>query len=327
MPGPVFGGPRSSRQCGYNRAMNDSMAQPGPRLAGLAVPGWKTALNWAAAVLLAALFLSSGIWKVTDVPSWSARLTQARVPESLSVAGTLVIGIAETVGGVLLLAPRLRRWGAILCAALLIIFLGYFAANYSALRGQDCSCFPWLKRVVGPGFFIGDGAMLVLAAIAGLWARRAEGLRNAAIVAGAVAVFAMVSYGVDVTRQSGARAPETVTVDGRPFDLSKGKVFVFFFNPACTHCSEAAKRLATLDWGMTRVVAAPVELGQFAGQFLAETGLKASVTTDFDKLKGPLGYQAYPFGAALVNGREQAAVTRFEGNEPAETLRRTGLIH
>ena len=80
------------------------------------------------------------------------------------MAGALIVGVAETIAGVLLLVPRLRRWGAMLSGALLIIFVVYFGINYNALRGQDCSCFPWLKRAVGPGFFIGDGAMLALAA-------------------------------------------------------------------------------------------------------------------------------------------------------------------
>lgn len=318
--------PRGNRQCGYNRAMNDSMAQPRARLAGLALPGWKSTANWTAAVLLALLFLSSGIWKITDVPGWAARLTQAKAPEALSVPGTLAIGIAETLGGALLLVPRLRRWGAAICALLLVVFVAYFGINYRALQGQDCSCFPWLKRVVGPGFFIGDGAMLALAGFAWVWAKRASGLRNAALIAGAVTVFAMLSYGVEVARPFGARAPETITVEGRPFDLSRGKVFVFFFNPACAHCADAARRMSKLDWGDTRVIAAPVEIPQFAGQFLGETGLRAKVTSDFEKLKGPLGYHAYPFGAVVVDGAERATVTKFEGGEPEATLRRTGLV-
>jgi uncharacterized membrane protein YphA (DoxX/SURF4 family) len=308
--------------------MNDSMAepQPQPRLSGLALPGWKSAVNWGAAILLSILFLASGLWKLTDISTWAARLAQAKVPESLSVAGALVVGIAETFAGVLLLAPRLRRWGAALAGLLLVVFLGYFAVNYNALRGQDCSCFPWLKRVVGPGFFIGDGVMLLLAIAAGMWARRAAGLRIAALIFGAIAVFAMVSFGVDLERHSGARAPASVTVDGKPFDLTHGKVFVFFFNPACTHCGDAARRMAKLDWGETKVVVAPVELGQFAGQFLAETGLRGAISTDFDKLKGPLGYTAYPFGAIVIDGWERATVTKFEAAEPDATLRRTELI-
>ncbi len=318
--------PRSGELNRYNRAMNDSMAQPQPRLARLDLADWKVAVNWVAAGLLASLFLSSGLWKITDVPAWAIRLTQARIPAPLSVPGTLVIAIAETVAGVLLLIPRLRRWGAALCALLLLVFVAYFAANYGALRGQDCSCFPWLKRVVGPGFFIGDGAMLALAGVAAAWARRAGGLRNAAIIAGAVTVFAMVSYGVEIARQTGAPAPASIVVDGQPFDLSRGKVFLFFFNPACTHCAASARKMAALDWGATTVIATPVELSQFAGQFLAETGLRARVSTDFEKLKGPLGYRAYPFGAVVIDGRERSTITSFDGEEPAATLRRAGLI-
>ena len=87
-----------------------------------------------------------------------------------------------------------------LSGALLVVFVAYFGLNYNALRGQDCSCFPWLKRAVGPGFFIGDGAMLALAVAAGAWARRAKGFRTVALIAGAVSVFAVVSYGVDIAR-------------------------------------------------------------------------------------------------------------------------------
>jgi uncharacterized membrane protein YphA (DoxX/SURF4 family) len=306
--------------------MNDSMAQPQSRLARLDLPGWKSALNWAAAVLLALLFLSSGIWKITDVPGWAVRLTQAKVPEWMSIPGTIAVGVSETLAGVFLLAPRLRRWGAMLSGALLVVFMIYFAIHYEDLRGIDCSCFPWLKRVVGPGFFIGDGAMLVLAAIAGVWTRRPEGLRTAALILGAVAVFAGASYGVEVARHSGARAPATVTVDGQAYEIASGKVLVYFFNPACTHCNEVAREMSKLDWADTRVVAVPVELAQFGPSFLAETGLRAILTSDFEKLKDPLGYRAYPYAAALVDGRVKASMTKLGGDEPASTLRRLGFV-
>jgi uncharacterized membrane protein YphA (DoxX/SURF4 family) len=143
------------------------MAQRQSGLSPLELPGWKTALSWTAAFLLAVLFVTSGVWKITDAPSAAMRMVQARVPESLSLFAAVAFGIVETLAGVLVLVPRFRRWGAILIGLLLAIFLVYFALNYSALRGADCSCFPWVKRVVGPGFFIGDGLMLLLAALAG----------------------------------------------------------------------------------------------------------------------------------------------------------------
>jgi uncharacterized membrane protein YphA (DoxX/SURF4 family) len=307
--------------------MNDSMAQPHLRLSPFELARWKTVANWTAAVLLALLFLSSGLWKITDVPGWAVRLAQARVPESLSVAGALVVGTAETVAGVFMLVPRLRRWGALLAGVLLVVFLAYFAINYGALRGQDCSCFPWLKRVVGPGFFIGDGAMLALAVAAWLWARRPAGVRPAVLIAGAVVVFALVSYGVDTVRQTGVAAPPSIIADGRPMEIGHGKFFLFFFNPMCTHCLDAAKRMSHLDWGDTQVVAIPVEQPQFSAQFLNETGLHAAVSREFSTLGRIFGYTAYPFGVAVVNGRERAAVMHFEGDEPAQTLRQIGFVH
>ena len=178
---------------------------------------------------------------------------------------------------------------------------------------------------MGPGFFIGDGAMLLLAAIAGVWAKRPGGVRTLALICGAVAVFATVSYGVDVVQQSGAVAPprsrwmrsRTTSRTARSSSFS-----------SIPHARTAPRRRGgwpSCRWGDTRVVATPVELPQFASQFLSETGLRAIVTSDFAKLKTALGYTAYPFGAVLVDGRERAAITKFDGDEPESTLRRLGL--
>jgi uncharacterized membrane protein YphA (DoxX/SURF4 family) len=302
------------------------MAQRQTSLSPLELPGWKTALNWIAAFLLAVLFLISGVWKITDAPGAAMRMTEARVPESLSLFAAVAFGIAETVAGVLILVPRFRRWGAVLSGLLLTAFLLYFALNYTALRGADCSCFPWVKRVVGPGFFISDGLMLLLAAVAGLWAKQPESLRSAVLVLGAVLVFALVSYGVEITRENGIPAPANVTVDGKPYSLQSGRIFLFFFNPQCMHCFEAAKRMAELHWGDTKVVAIPVEQPQYAAQFLEMTGLKAVVTQDFDLLDKVFSYTAYPYGVAVQNGREKAALTKFEGLEPEQTLRKLGFV-
>jgi uncharacterized membrane protein YphA (DoxX/SURF4 family) len=302
------------------------MAQAPARVSLREPASWQRAVNWVAALALGLLFLSSGLWKATDVAGWAVRLAQARVPESLSVAGALFFGIAETVAGVLLFVPRLRRWGAALAGVLLAAFMVYFALNYTALRGQDCSCFPWLKRVVGPGFFLGDGGMLLLAGIAAGWAPRSTGRRAAVAIAAAVTVFAFLSWGVETARESGAKAPSAVTVDGHPYPIARGKVFLFFFNPMCMHCMDAAKRMSHLDWGETQVVAIPVEQPQFSQQFLAESGLKAVVSSDFDSLKTTLGYSTYPFGVAVVNGRQKAALRQFEDPEPAAALRNLGLV-
>jgi uncharacterized membrane protein YphA (DoxX/SURF4 family) len=289
--------------------------------------GWKTKLSWAAALMLAFLFLASGLWKITDVQGWAQRITQLLLPAAFAVPLALLVGIAETLGAVLVFVPRYRRWGAILIGLLLVAFMGYFTVHYSALRGADCSCFPWIKRAVGPQFFLGDLAMLGLALIAGVWSRPSGSLRTMIVIAGAVAVFALVSYGVSEVRQRGTPAPASIVVDGQAYSLAQGKYFLFFFNPECSHCFESAQRMAKLAWGGTRVVAIPVELPQFAPQFLADSGLKAVLTPDFPLLKRTFGYTAYPFGVAIENGREKAPVRRFDDVEPAATLRRIGFVN
>ena len=94
------------------------MAQPHQALAGLDAPGWKTTLSWAGAILLALVFLVSGLWKLADARGAAVRMAQARVPQALSLAAAIGFGIAETFAAVLLLVPRLRRWGAWLGGAL-----------------------------------------------------------------------------------------------------------------------------------------------------------------------------------------------------------------
>jgi uncharacterized membrane protein YphA (DoxX/SURF4 family) len=307
--------------------MTDSMAQPRGALASLELPGWKTALNWAAAILLSLLFLVSGLWKITDAQGAAVRMAQARVPESMSLVAALVFGIAETLGGVLVLVPRLRRWGSILTGLLLIAFLAYFAVHYNVLRGEECSCFPWLKRVVGPGFFIGDGLMLLLAVFAGIWSRPPESVRTAILILGAVVVFALVSYGVAAARETGTKAPGTITADGQPYSLEHGKIFLYFFDPECMHCFDAAKRMSQLHWGDTRVVAIPIQQPQFAPQFLQETSLRAAISNDLQKLKQVFPYAGVPAGVALENGHEKAPLTRFEDDEPSATLKKLGFVY
>lgn len=289
--------------------------------------GWKTAFAWVAGAALSVLFLASGLWKITDPQGAAMRMSQALVPESWSLFAAVSFGVVETVSGVLVLAPRFRRWGAMLTGLLLLAFLGWFAIHYTALRGADCSCFPWLKRVVGPGFFIGDGLMLLLAAAAGLWSKPSGSPRTAALIFAAVVVFAGVSYGVDVAHQTGVLAPATITVDGLPYATRHGRTFLFFFNPECRHCIDAAKSMSQLDWGDTRVVAIPVEEPQYSVQFLQMTGLKAGLSRDFAELKQVFGFSGFPSGVALLNGRQKALLTQFEGSEPAATLKQLGFIH
>jgi uncharacterized membrane protein YphA (DoxX/SURF4 family) len=306
--------------------MNDSMAQPQPGLSPLELPGWKTALSWVSAILLAVLFLASGLWKITDAQGAAVRMAQAKIPESVSLIAAIVFGIVETVAAVLVLIPRFRRWGSILTGLLLLAFLAYFALNYNALRGAECSCFPWVKRAVGPAFFIGDGAMLLLAVFAGAWSKPSESLRTAGLILSAVAVFAVVSYGVAAVRQTGTPAPETITVNSKPYSLQHGRILLFFFDPACMHCLDAAKRMSQYHWGDTRVVGIPISQPQWAAQFMQETGLHMDISSDLEKLRQVFPNPAVPGGVALENGREKATLVKFEKDEPEASLKQLGFI-
>ncbi len=303
------------------------MTRPRAELASLDLPGWKSAVSWFAAALLALLFAVSGIWKITYPLDWAARIAELKFPEHLSVAAALVFGIAETLGAALILTPRYRRIGAALIGLLLAGFMIYFAANYNALRGAECTCFPWVKRVVGPGFFLGDGAMLALAAMAWIWAKPVGGLRSAGLILGVLVVYALVSYGVAAVRQTGTPAPATVQVNGAPYSLQEGRILIFYFDPECTHCQQAARKMAKLDWGPTKIVAVPVANQRYAAMFLSETGLKAALSTDFEKLKAVFPYPATPAAVALENGHEKAALSQFEDeSEPATMLRQLGFV-
>jgi hypothetical protein len=74
-------------------------------------------------------------------------------------------------------------------------------------------------------------------------------------------------------------------------------------------------------------VAIPVSAPRYAPAFLQESGLKAVVSTDLDKLKSTFPYTAVPAGIALENGREKGPLTKFEeDSEPATTLRELGFV-
>jgi uncharacterized membrane protein YphA (DoxX/SURF4 family) len=288
-------------------------------------PSWQIVLGWICAILIAIVFLVAGLWKASDPAAAAVRLAQAKVPESLSVMAAVLFGIAETFTGILLLIPRFRRWGSWLGSLLLISFIVFIGIHYRELVGIDCSCFPWLKRAVGPQFFIGDGIMLLLAIGAGLWSRPAQSPRSASLILAAVSVFALVSYGVASTRHTGTPAPAAVAAEsGPPISLHEGKVFIYFFNPHCLHCLEAGKKLAALDWTGTRFIGVPTESPEFADTFMARSGLKdkGAVSTDFQALKTLFPFDLPPAAVALQDGYEKAMLLQFEDQEPGATLRK-----
>ncbi|WP_162179793.1 MauE/DoxX family redox-associated membrane protein [Bryobacter aggregatus] len=278
---------------------------------------WKGAVAWTGAVLAAALFLLAGIWKMTDPIEAGARLAQARVPGMLSEFAAVSFGIAETFAAILILIPRYRKLGAYLIGLMLVAFMIWVGYFYQELQGKECSCFPWIKRAVGPGFFIGDGIMLAGAVAAGWWARWNTEWKLPAVLLVALSVFGVSSYVYALSKQSGAVAPESVQmVNGETHNLREGRQAIYFFDPQCMHCFHAAQAMSKLDFNGTKVLAVPTEVKQFAGQFLTDTKFSvAQISNDTDKLKKAFPFGDPPFLVLLENGRQKAAINQFD--EPA----------
>ena len=310
-------------------AMQESAVHPlgyAANSAGMDLPRWKNNIALVSSMLLALLFFVSGSWKITDPFQWSQALTQFLIPGNLAMPFTLLLGMGEVFGAILILVPRYRRWGGWLIAFMLVAFMAYIGLNYGALVGKECSCFPLVKRSVGPGFFVGDAVMLAMAATAAAWSVKPSGFRPLLVMLGAVAVFAGVSFGINANRQTGLKAPDSITVDGKPYSLRQGRVFLYFYDPECLHCDAAARRMSKLQWGSTQVVSIPTRMPQFANDFLKSTKLRAGTSNDVKALRETFKFIDPPYGVALDNGRQKAAVTNFEESEPAKTLRGIGYI-
>jgi len=282
--------------------------------------------GWVSAVLLAAIMLVAGIWKLTSPLEAATRMHQALVPASLSLPAAVGFGIAETFSGILLLLPRFRRWGAWLSGLLLVAFMVYIGINYDQLLGEGCNCFPWIERAVGPEFFVSDAAMLLFAVLAGVWCAPPRRWQGAIWALAAIAVFAGASLAYNLAAPQGKLAPATITVDGRPFNLREGRVLIYFIDPECTHCLFAAQDMARYQWKDVQIIVVPVEREFLAQQFLEASGLKARVSSDVAKLREVYSFGDPPFAVALEKGRTLAELRVFEGDEPQATLRSLGFI-
>jgi uncharacterized membrane protein YphA (DoxX/SURF4 family) len=291
---------------------------------------WRTAVNWTAAILIAAVFLVAGIWKISDPERVGVMLAQLKVPQNLSLPLAICLGIGETFTGVMLLFPRFRRWGSIAATFLLLAFMVYIGIHYTELRGADCSCFPWLKRTVGPGFFAGDAIMLLAAVGAGIGTQASRGLKTAGFLLSVIAIFALSSYAWNASRHTGTHAPNAIKAeDGKAISLQEGKVFIYFFNPQCMHCLEAGRKLATMNWGDTRFIGVPTENPQYGDWFMKQAHLtgRGPVSNDLAILKKLFPFDLPPAGVALQDGYQKAMLLQFEDAEPAATLKKLGFAN
>jgi hypothetical protein len=292
------------------------------------LPSWKRIVSWISAILLGLIFLVSGGWKVLSPLTTGELLEQARVPAGWGPLGAAALGSLELLAAFLLFVPRFRRLGGMLSAALLVFFIGWVGYFYPALAGQECSCFPLIKRTVGPGFFVGDGLMLLLALAAWFWAAPFTRMRVPLLALGTLAVFAAVSLGVAHAQNRGIKAPTPIVIDGKPESIESGKVFLFFYDPQCMHCDAAARFMSKFDWNGTHVVALPTTQPEFAASFLHDTGLKASTSLDTEKLRKTFQFVDPPYGVALEEGHQVASFgqAKFNAPSPKSDLEKLGFV-
>ena len=255
-------------------------------------------------------------------------LEQAQVPAGLGTLGAAALGTVELWAAFLLLTPRYRRWGGLLGSALLIFFIAWIAFYYKKLVGHECSCFPLIKRSVGPGFFVGDGVMLLLGMAAWAWSSKARNFRVPAMALGALFLLAGVSVGVHASARRNVQVPNPVIVDGKPTDLTNGKVFLFFYDPYCSHCDAASKFMSKLTWDNTRIVAIPTNDPRFAADFLRDTKLKAGTSLETTKLRKAFSFVDPPYGVALVDGQVKKTFpqTQFNAPLPEPDLKQLGFV-
>ena len=312
-----------------------------PLAGSIEMPGWKTLASHAGALVVSFLFLLAGVYKAIDPYKFANLASNLKVPYDLTLPLAVFLAVAETTAGLLILIPRFRRWGAILASALLLAFVGYIGWKYKALIGRDCSCFPTLtvlgitidmRRSIGPGFFYGDFAFLAAAAIAGFWAKRSQGLRTAAVILGAVAVFTAVSFGSAYTKLTGLKAPDSIMVDGQQMSLQQGRVFLFFYDPECGTCFAVGKSMAPLKFrDDVTVVGIPTRVPQFAASYLHDSGFKAKTSTDSAKLREIFKFDNPPYAALIDRGRQTGVImpSQFNEDDPSKhiaLLKQMGVV-
>jgi uncharacterized membrane protein YphA (DoxX/SURF4 family) len=278
---------------------------------------WTRKVGAVSAVLLGIVFLVSGAWKVFLPFQAGEVLEQAQVPAGLGVLGASALGTVELLAAFLLFVPRFRRVGGLLGSALMLFFIAWMAFYYQKLVGHECSCFPIIKRAVGPAFMVEDAVMLVMGIAAYRWSTRILTWKGPAIALLSLVIVAGASFGVNAAQRHDVQVPTPIVVNGKPQDLSHGKVFLFFYDPECSHCIAAARFMSTLNWGDTKIIGIPTHDPQFAPDFLHDTHLKAATSTETAKLRKAFTFVDPPFGVALINGEIKETFGQAQFNEPS----------
>jgi peroxiredoxin/uncharacterized membrane protein YphA (DoxX/SURF4 family) len=123
------------------------------------------ALLLVARLILAAVFLVSGIAKLLDLSGGKSAMRSFGVPESLARPAGILLPIVEILVAVLLIPVATAAWGALLALLLLAVFIVGIGYNLARGRKFECHCFGELTHSeIGPSTLIRNAVLAVLAA-------------------------------------------------------------------------------------------------------------------------------------------------------------------
>jgi len=115
-----------------------------------------------ASVLLGAVFVVSGVVKLSAPRQWRTQAADLGVPGAIAA----VLPIVELVVGALLIAQLARRVAAIVAAVLLLAFTALLVMRLAQGRRPPCACFGALSsKPIGWGNIVRNAVLIVVAAV------------------------------------------------------------------------------------------------------------------------------------------------------------------
>jgi uncharacterized membrane protein YphA (DoxX/SURF4 family) len=115
-----------------------------------------------ASVLLGAVFVVSGVVKLSASRQWRTQSADLGVPGAIAA----VLPIVELVVGALLIAQLARRAVAIVAAVMLLAFTALLVVRLAQGRRPPCACFGALSsKPIGWGNIVRNAVLIVVAAV------------------------------------------------------------------------------------------------------------------------------------------------------------------
>ncbi len=297
----------------------------------------RNVVTWVLSLALAGIFIVAGVWKLSAPALAGIRLVEVGVPSAWGLPLAVLLGSFEVFSGVLLLWPRYRRWGALLVAVMLGIFMAYMGARYTTLKGTACGCLPGRSKGLGVGFFIEDGLMLAAAVAVFVLARPAAERARAWLLKPAIALALILAAAigwaaVERTVLAGGSSL-TINVMDRsrrtaPMQLApRSATLIYFFNAQCLDCKHASAEIARLRFSVP-LIAVPDAQPETGYEYLDNAGIKnVLVSTDYFNLSSRLHLNRVPALYVVRGGAPQTVIVDFERQRFENTLREFGLLH